>query len=192
MSAIAPIAGLVLAGGRSSRMGEDKALIDYHGRPQYQHVFELLSAAMPSVFISCRPAQQELFQSLPVITDELEDIGPMAALLAAFTHNPATAWLVLGCDYPNFGEAQVRKLLQHRNPDAFATAFFNAERQWPEPLLAIWEPVAHGALKAAHANGQHSLRRLLEAQNSVYLEPKQSASIASFDSPQSRDNFHRQ
>ena len=46
--------GLVLSGGQSSRMGRDKALIDYHGLPQYAYVYDLLLGFCDKVFISSK------------------------------------------------------------------------------------------------------------------------------------------
>ena len=49
--------GLVLAGGLSTRMGTDKGLINYHGTPQREYLFELLSKVCHRVFTSCRIGQ---------------------------------------------------------------------------------------------------------------------------------------
>ena len=171
-------------------MGEDKALIEYHGKPQYQHVFELLSACCHSVFISCRQEQQAQFKPLPTIADRLLDIGPMAALLAAFERKPKHAWLVLGCDYPRLSKAEVQRLIQHRDADALATVFRNLEHDWPEPLLGIWEPIALPLLQQAHAEGAYSLRRLLEVNRTKLLAPVDAASIQSIDTPDGRDSVN--
>ena len=189
MPSTSPILGLVLAGGRSARMGQDKALISYHGKPQYQHVFELLSSVCDAVYVSCRAEQKELFAPLPVLLDSVEDIGPMAALLAAFEYNPNCAWLVLGCDYPHFGEAELQQLLDQRDEQAIATAYFNAAKGWPEPLLAIWEPQAHPLMKAALAIGDSSLRRLLEANPVKLVHPAEATPFKSFDTPTDRQSF---
>lgn len=187
MFSTAPISGLVLAGGLSSRMGEDKALIQYHDKPQYQHVFELLDALLPSVFISCRQEQAQQFDALPCIVDQHADIGPMAALLAAFKYNPNTAWLVLGCDYPNLGTEAIEQLIAARDSEKMATAFWNSEKKWPEPLLAIWEPKALASIQVGFAAGIFSLKRVLEQSSSNWVEPANQASILSVDTAAQRD-----
>ncbi len=54
--------GIILAGGQSSRMGQPKSLLEYHGKPQYQYAAELLNSFCAQVFISCSAEQQTIFQ----------------------------------------------------------------------------------------------------------------------------------
>ncbi len=191
MFSTAPISGLVLAGGKSSRMGRDKAQLNYHGKPQFQVVYQLLSSLADSTFVSCREAQAAAFAPLPTIVDQHEDIGPMAALLAAFQYNPNTAWLVLGCDYPNMDAAALAPLVRNRNSDAIATAFRNPDKNWPEPLLAIWEPASFTLLKNAYAEQRFSLKRVLEQHTVHLVEVQNLRSIQSVDTTVGFESFNK-
>lgn len=164
-------------------MGKDKALIPYHGKPQFQYTYELLSSKLDTVFISCRQAQQQHFEQYNLLFDVQQNIGPMAGLLAAFEYNPHCAWLVLGCDYPNFDLQALEQLLMHRNPAKLATAYYNAEMDWAEPMLAIWEPAARAQLNDAVKDKRLSLRRLLSASDVELVQPQHSLVIKSIDSP---------
>ena len=53
--------GLVLAGGKSQRMGEDKGQINYHGKPQREYLYDLLNGFTESTYMSCRPDQVSEF-----------------------------------------------------------------------------------------------------------------------------------
>jgi len=163
--------GVVLLGGRSSRMGREKALMDYHGPPQGLVAFERLSAVCERVFLSCRaeqlgePAFAETFHSMPLILDVYGDIGPMAGLLSAMEAHPQAAWLALACDMPLVNDAVMGALLSRRDPAKWATVFksvaSNSDKPAFEPLCAIYEPVCLPAFQAAAREGRTGLQSLL-------------------------------
>ncbi|WP_337251646.1 molybdenum cofactor guanylyltransferase [Maribacter halichondriae] len=101
MTSTAKIYGLVLSGGKSSRMGTDKGLIDYHGAPQREYLYDLLSQVCERTFISLREEQEsELPARMQTIIDLNEFKGPYNGLLSAHKKFPDVAWLVLACDLP--------------------------------------------------------------------------------------------
>ena len=138
----AALRGLVLAGGRSTRMGRDKAMLAYHGRDQLQVAFDLLGEVAGPNFVSVRadqatdPARARYAQ----VIDGTEGVGPIAGILAALRTRPAAAWLVLACDLPFLDAPTLRALIAGRDPSRVATAFRSAYDGLPEPLCAIWEP----------------------------------------------------
>ena len=138
----AALRGLVLAGGRSTRMGRDKAMLAYHGRDQLQVAFDLLGEVAGPNFVSVRadqatdPARARYAQ----VIDGTEGVGPIAGILAALRTRPASAWLVLACDLPFLDAPTLRALIAGRDPSRVATAFRSAYDGLPEPLCAIWEP----------------------------------------------------
>ena len=128
--------GLILAGGRSQRMGQDKALMSYHGKPQVEYVRDLLKGFCAEVFISGRPKQ-----NLSVIEDPLQfaDVGPLGGILSAMTAHRHASWLVMACDLPFADEKTLRYLIKNRDPARAATAFISTHDGLPEPLCAVWE-----------------------------------------------------
>ena len=101
-AAAAPLYGLVLAGGRSTRMRSDKAALEYSGRSQLERAVELVSPLVERVFVSVRADQRSepLRARFEQIIDSGEVEGPIAGIMAAQTRHPAAAWLVLACDLP--------------------------------------------------------------------------------------------
>ena len=139
----ASIYGLVLSGGKSTRMGEDKGLITYHDLPQREHLYHLLNEVCEQTFLSIRKDQKnEISNSFKTIIDKDEFRGPYNGLLSAHAAHPEVAWLVLACDLPLMDKKALKELIAARNSSKMASAFADAEDPLPEPLCAIWEPEA--------------------------------------------------
>ena len=154
------ISALILSGGQSSRMGEEKRLINYYGKTQEQHLFELLSLYFSEVYVS---TNQNQMTDLPHIQDL--DFGvksPMVGIISAFNKNPDSAWLVVACDMPFLDEKAIEFLLKHRNPEKYATAFENPDEHFPEPLLTIYEPKIFPKLQEAISQGKKSPMKVLQ------------------------------
>lgn len=140
-SSIAPLYGLILSGGKSSRMGTDKALINYHGRPQQELLFELVQEFCEQTFISLREDQRDgLPETYKVIVDQNEYPGPLNGILSAHKKYPEAAWLVIACDLPLLNKETLHLLVKGRDSAKDATALSTKASGLPEPLAAIWEP----------------------------------------------------
>lgn len=143
MTSIANLYGLVLSGGKSTRMGTDKGLIEYHGLPQREYLYRLLSQVCEQTFMSIRKEQEaEIPQPYRTIVDLDNYRGPYNGLLSAHQKYPGAAWLVLACDLPLMDVQALQQLISERDPNKLATAFAMADNPLPEPLCAIWEPSA--------------------------------------------------
>lgn len=159
---IPPLYGLVLAGGKSLRMGRDKGLIDYHGMPQREYAYRLLSKVCQKTFLSVRPEQvEEIPASLKPLPDVMLGLGPYGAILSAFQAHPDKAWLILACDLPLADAAALDYLISHRNPSKMATAFQSPVSDFPDPLLTIWEPKSYLPLLQFLAQGYSCPRKAL-------------------------------
>jgi molybdopterin-guanine dinucleotide biosynthesis protein A len=136
-----PVYGLVLTGGSSSRMKTDKAFLQYHEKPQSEHLYELLLPFCQRVFYSTREEQEKFSgENQNRITDKFIGIGPTGGILSAMTTYPEAAWLVLACDLPYLETEDIRCLLEKRNPFKHATAYKSSTEDFPEPLCTVYEP----------------------------------------------------
>jgi len=153
--------GLVLSGGKSTRMGSDKGNINYHGTSQRQHVFNLLVAHCKEVFVSCNEEQAKEIADLPIIQDSFLGLGPLGGILSAFQQNPNVAWLAVACDLPYLNADAIGYLINHRNPSKMATAFLDSNGVFPEPLVTIWEPRAYPVLLQFLSQGYSCPRKAL-------------------------------
>ena len=141
--------GLVLVGGKSRRMGQDKASMKYTNKSMARQTYDLLKTQCDEVYLSVRDEQQELpddCKNLDLIYDQLLDQGPTGGILSAFNKDSASAWLVAGCDLPLLKQEAIDDLCARRNPFKYATCFSSKSDQMPEPLFAIYEPKAKNRL----------------------------------------------
>jgi molybdopterin-guanine dinucleotide biosynthesis protein A len=159
----APLYALVLAGGRSSRMQQDKAALTYHGQSQLEWAVSLLQPYVHRVFVSVRPDQtaDPVRSRFEQIVDVRENLGPIAGIMAAQAKFPDVAWLVLACDLPFLDGATLEFLLAARAPQRLATAFRSTHDGLPEPLCTIYEPASREAVLAHVAKGKDCPRKFL-------------------------------
>ena len=162
--------GLVLAGGRSVRMGTDKGLLDYKGKPQREHAFDLLSSICERVFTSCR-TEQNIPGSLYPIADKFDYSGPLNGILSGMQTHADKAWLIIAVDMPFVDLASLELLLSNRDKSKFATCFLHETENFPEPLLTLWEPSAYPQLLAYAAAGNISPRFFLESNPVKIVKP---------------------
>ena len=154
--------GLVLAGGKSTRMGEDKAFLQWHGKEQMYYLADLLKQFCNEVFISCREEQAKgIDKKYKIITDEIENAGPLAAIISAFHQNKNCAWLVVACDLPLLNAKTIEYLIEQREETVIATAFQSSYDNLPEPLITIWEPKALSLLETVLTEKKYSPKRVL-------------------------------
>ena len=167
--------GLILSGGQSNRMGNDKGLLTYHGKPQREYLFELAGAFCDAVYFSARQDQLHSFPTdAPVITDQNRYRGPFNGILSAHSAHPGVAWLVLACDLPLLDKTGLYELVSHRNLNKMATAFSAKGSGLPEPLIAIWEPQALVGAKEYLKTVQSSCPRKFLINSDIQLvEPSQ-------------------
>jgi len=181
-----PVYGLLLAGGHSRRMKQDKAGLRIHAQPQLRHAYGLLSDACDRAFISTRVNQgsNELIGELPTIEDRMTGIGPLAGILSAQMAHPGVAWLVLACDLPFV----TRELLGHikalRNPTRLATAFCSSRDALPEPLCAVYEPKSHVRLLNFLGMGVRCPRRILINSRTWLLDLPEQHALDNLNTPE--------
>jgi len=122
-------------------MGTDKALINYHGRPQQELLFDLAQEFCDHTFISLREDQRDdLPEKYKVILDQNEYRGPLNGILSAHKKYPEAAWLVIACDLPLLNKETLHLLVKGRDANKDATALATRASGLPEPLASIWEP----------------------------------------------------
>ena len=168
----APLSGLVLCGGKSVRMGYDKALISYHNKPQYEYMAGLMEHLGIPAFISCNLQQKQVLNEdyqLVIDNATFGNAGPLTGVLTAFESIKETALLVTGCDYPYFKYSDMLTLTEAREPGVDVVCYKNQDTGFEEPLLAIYEQQCAPLLLQYYKEGHTSLRHFLKTVRTKYI-----------------------
>ena len=165
-------------------MREDKSFLNYHGKAQCYHVYEMLQQVCTGTFISCNAEQS------PVIDKKfntLEDLkvyankGPATGVLTAFSMYPLKDFLVIGCDYPLLSEAEIRHFLANIPEGSDAAAFYDEHDQCYQPVVAWYSSEAGSLFLKLAENEQYTLKRFLESVNAFKHLPLDAKSLLSVD-----------
>jgi molybdopterin-guanine dinucleotide biosynthesis protein A len=181
---------LILVGGKSERMGTPKMDLSYHGMPQWKYLEEICLQMGIPVFFSCREEQKDLFISTgrKVVLDRFGNIGPLGAIASAMSEHAHTSWLALACDMPGMNAEGLHHLMSHRNIQSMATAFWNNEKQWHEPLAAIWESHAKGEVFSWLAQSQCP-RKLLGVLNTKSIRDADALWYQNINTPEEKSQW---
>ena len=189
MTAPEPVWGIVLAGGKSRRMGSDKALLRQDGKTQLSRAVELLDEHVERVYVSTRPdqAQDTERARFEQVLDRYEDIGPVAGILSAMDLNADVSWLVLACDLPHADHDTISHLLRNRSETQPFTAYRSVRDGLPEPLCAIYRPGARAIVERFVADGIVCPRKMLINSDTLLLTQPKPGALHNINSPDDLD-----
>lgn len=149
-------AGFVLVGGKSSRMGRDKALLPWAGATLAEHVAGTVARVVPGVALIGSP---ELYGRLgyEVHADLFPNCGPIGGIATALKVSPAEWNLIVACDMPQISEAQLEMLLaaaERSDGDCVVPVSDSG----PEPVCAVYHQRCLPALEDAIAARRFRMR----------------------------------
>lgn len=143
----ANITAVILAGGASTRMGRDKALLEWRDRPFVAHIIERLQSQVEHIVINTNAADDFAQFGLPLMSDATtERRGPLAGIMAALTVS-STAWtLIVPCDNPLLSTQLVERLsasiAQARSDIAYACSNHDNHYLYALMRTDLREPLA--------------------------------------------------
>jgi molybdopterin-guanine dinucleotide biosynthesis protein A len=152
--------GAVLTGGRSSRLGTDKALVEIAGRPMASIAHRALIDGGASHVVAIGGDGRALIDlGLEFRPDSAPGEGPLGGILDALGGGDDELVVILACDQPNVTAALVRHVVEaiEANDDAAVPVIDGM----PQPLAAVYARRARVALQAAFEAGERSPRRAL-------------------------------
>ena len=175
------ISAIILAGGRSSRMGTDKALLPLPGDPNItfvEHLTSLLAPYSQEVLLVARDAAQAIDYavvergSARILTDETPDYGPLMGLYSGLRamHPSSTHALLVAVDMPFMQPALVSFMLSQPLGDALLVPLVE---QVPQVLLSVYPRAVLPRIEACLRQGRRDLRSLLAVCPVQYLEEVQ-------------------
>lgn len=144
-------------------MGSDKFLLEPNGKPQWDFMLNELQKFFSAVYISCRPDQTHHFPNQKLVKDQIDDIGPMSAIYSAFKQiENAENIFFVGCDLPNFKIEIAEKLYSEMNDTADVCAAQSKSKDYPEPLVAIWNKRVFPNLESRIEANDYALFRCMK------------------------------
>jgi molybdopterin-guanine dinucleotide biosynthesis protein A len=177
--------GLVLAGGKSLRMGNPKDKINWHGKEQRYYAADLLAPFCENVFISCRQDQLEHFDTdYNALTDTFLNMGPFGGILSALRAQRDKAWLVVACDLPLLDKNSLEFLIRSRDAEKAATTYESPFDGLPEPLITIWEPKSYPLLLNFLGLGNTCPRKVLMNSDTLILKPNNPDALMNVNTPE--------
>ena len=162
------ITGLILAGGRSRRMGFEKSAIEVNGITQAEHLISLLERFTSGVLLSVGYRSHHFLKNagFEVIEDETADQGPLAGVVEGHKRFPASSLLVVATDFfgitCDFLTTLLRVHAQQTVDTPHITALEQKRSGIGEPLLALSNPSALNLAASFFARGERRPSRIME------------------------------
>lgn len=159
------VAGVVLSGGASRRMGRTKATIDVDGRAMADRVLDALAGVSsdPLILVGGDPAELGDLRA-PVVADRYPGEGPVGGVLTALDHLAADggidAALVLSCDLVDITSDALWPILEAAAGDGHCRVWAAATDRL-EPMCALWSLTARGVVRERFVAGERALHRVI-------------------------------
>jgi molybdopterin-guanine dinucleotide biosynthesis protein A len=160
------VSGIILAGGQSSRLGQNKALIPVGGQPLVQRVVDRLSQVVRRIVRVTKSPSQFQFLDLQMVSDHYAGVGALAGLHAGLAAIDADYGLVVGCDMPFLNPALLHYMVSLA-PDY--DAVIPHVGAYYEPLHAIYSKRCIGPIEQRIQAGGRRLHRICEGMRVRYL-----------------------
>ena len=157
--------GIILAGGKSSRMGKDKALLKYEGKSFLEHCATTLSSVCDEVLISANHSYPDI--GLKVVYDIYDNKGPIGGIYAAMQCAKYDTILCLSVDAPLVTSEFLQWMLAHQTG---ATSVFVKEERKCHPLIAIYRKEDQEILLNQINNNELRMSNLIKKLNHLSID----------------------
>ncbi|MHB1117002.1 molybdenum cofactor guanylyltransferase [Sideroxydans sp.] len=171
---------LILAGGDSSRMGQDKAGLLLEGTTLLQRATVTMQQIFPKVIVSVRQPRAEVL--LPQVCDAEADGGPLAGLVAGLAQVETPWMFAVACDMPFIQPAVIERMAELRGEHQAVVPLIGGH---PQPLFAFYSKAALDTLREMQAAGEKRVRAVLQQLDVRYVNE---AALRDYD-PQFRSFF---
>jgi molybdopterin-guanine dinucleotide biosynthesis protein A len=175
-------AGYVLVGGRSARMGRDKALLPWEGGTLAGYVAARVEAAAGSVMLVGSPERYGTM-GYPVIADLRPECGPLGGIEAALSASEARWNLIVACDMPGLTTGFLASLFRHAEACGGDCLVAVSPAGFVEPLCAVWSCECLPAVTAALDRGKCKTSRVFNRLRTAYWRASQAAWFENLNTP---------
>ncbi|MFH1119090.1 MAG: molybdenum cofactor guanylyltransferase [Bacteroidota bacterium] len=163
------LTGIILAGGKSRRMGTDKGLVCFSGKPLVQYAIDSLSPFCERILISSNNQGYERF-GYEVVNDKYRDVGPMAGIASCLKQSRTEGNLVVSCDMPLLHPVVIKTILENTKENTFVVPTDAQGRA--EPLCAFYRMDSLDILLKMITTGSYRMTELFIHAPVRYISPQ--------------------
>ncbi len=156
----------ILAGGKSSRMGEDKGLMSLFGKPMIQYVLEEVKKLDVAISIISNNSAYKKF-NFPVYKDIIKDVGPLGGIHSALSRSEKPKIVILSCDTPYVTIELIEKLLNHSDE---AKIIIPAFEEQLHPLIGIYHQEALSHIEAEINNSTFKIIEAIKKYDNLVID----------------------
>lgn len=169
----AGVAGFVLAGGKSRRMGTDKAFIELKGRTLLEHTLASMRSVTPDIRIV--GAREKFAPFALVVEDIFQECGPLGGIHAALRGSPAELNIMLAVDMPFVSEIFLHYLISEARTATEATVIVPRSEGRRQPLCAVYRPQFADTAEQALLAGRNRIDSLFDAVETRVIDEEELA-----------------
>lgn len=158
---------IILAGGKSSRMGRDKSLLSTNDIPLIGKIASQLEGHFPEIIVSANDREKYRFLHLPVIPDLETGKGPLMGIYSALLRSEHEINFVVACDIPELDLQYIQELIKEAKDHQIVVPIWSDGRL--EPLFAVYKKSVVGNIKKLLDAGHGKIRLLFESADVKYL-----------------------
>lgn len=161
------VTGIILSGGKSSRMGTEKGMVQWNGKPLIEYSLDAIRTVCDQMVISSANDCYS-YLGLPVVKDEIENCGPLGGIYSCMKAFPSDIYLVISCDVPLISSYLFLDLLKNlEGADVSIPLEENGNKQ---PLVAVYSNRCFGSIRGELLEGRFKMMNLLNLLNVNYFE----------------------
>lgn len=175
------ITGVILAGGRSTRMGEDKGLMTIAGKHLFEHIAERLRPMVGEILINSNQNQHQYGQHFEVVPDLTQDYsGPLAGMLAGLNAMTTQWGLFVPCDVPAFPANLAEVFWQHKDGQQ---GLYARDLYREHPTLCLLNKNLIPALEAYLTSGERKVMFFFNQINAIPVVFNEKNAFANLNTP---------
>jgi molybdopterin-guanine dinucleotide biosynthesis protein A len=163
-----PATAIILAGGNSTRMGQDKNMLSINEQPMIEHIYKQLKCYFSQIIISANDKARYSFLGTTIIQDKVAGKGPLMGIASALKASKNDVNFVIACDIPEIDISIVRTML--RQIGDYDAVVPKVGPSHYEPLFAVYSKKALHLLDKALQSGTYRMIDALNHCNVMYID----------------------
>ena len=161
------VSGVILAGGKSSRYGKNKALVNINGIPLIKRVLRVMESLFPSIVVITNTPDDYAFLSLPMFEDKIKGLGPLGGIFTGLNVISKNAGFFVACDMPFLNSDLIRYLASVRQGFDVVVPTFSGKF---EALHSLYTQNCLPAIEQLIHDGVYQTIRLFQSVSVRYVE----------------------